>query len=274
QLLPVSYPGSGVPDVFRNWPAVLQNKGWEFNFTARIVDEKDFSWSMGVNWTLPVNTLKSFPGLAQTQFAQILMVGQPLSVVQVRRFTGVDAAKGLFTFGDSMVGHFDATGFGGLHTELRYKRIGMLATVDARHAMGNNYLTTLYLTNPPGSTLYGLMSNAPAALTQRWEAPGQHAPYQQVTTDLNTPAGREIPLYTASSARLTNASFIRLKIIKLSYCVADNMLKHLHLSNLTLYIAGQDLLTFTPYKNVDPEIQNANILPPLRIIEAGLSVGI
>src|SRR6202000_450686 len=130
---------------------------------------------------LPVNKLVSFPEVAQTPFAQTLLVGQPLSALQGWTSTGVDPTKGLFTFqhfnnkdtltlaDQRVIGHLDASGFGGLYTEFRFKHFGLKATMDPRHTMGNNYLTTLYVNNPPGSTINGLFSNASTALTKRWE---------------------------------------------------------------------------------------------------------
>jgi TonB-linked SusC/RagA family outer membrane protein len=287
QLLPLAYPQAGTPDVFRNWPAVLQNKGWEFTLSARVVDTKDVSWSVSVNWTAPVNKLVSFPDLNQTPFSSTLMIGQPLSVLQGWLFAGVDPNKGVFTFRDlnhdgaitqadtRVIGHLDPTGFGGLYTEFRYKHIELAATMDGRHTSGNNFITSLYVNNPPGSNSYGLLSNAPVELTKRWETPRDQARYQQVTTDTSsTPAGREISYYIASSARLTNASFIRLKKLRISWSLTDGAIKRMHISCLTIFLEGQDLFTFTPYKDVDPEIQNATILPPLRMLQVGVNMGI
>jgi hypothetical protein len=37
-----------------------------------------------------------------------------------------------------------------------------------------------------------------------------------------------------------------------------------------LYVEGQNLLTFTPYKGSDPEFKTSGFLPPLRMLSAGM----
>jgi TonB-linked SusC/RagA family outer membrane protein len=52
---------------------------------------------------------------------------------------------------------------------------------------------------------------------------------------------------------LRNASYLRLKNIQLTYTVPDRILKKLMLRNLRLFVNGQNLFTFSPMKEFDPE---------------------
>jgi hypothetical protein len=52
------------------------------------------------------------------------------------------------------------------------------------------------------------------------------------------------------------------------------MAKRLKLKNLSVYLQGQNLFTFTGYKGLDPETPYYFSLPPLRTIRAGLQVGL
>jgi hypothetical protein len=284
QLLPQAYPTPGTLDVFRNWPAVLQNSGWEFSVSAHLIVRKEFTWTVDLNWSLPVNRLISFPNLDQTPFSNTLVVGQSATSVHGWRYTGVDPATGVFQFQDrnhdgqitdtdrTVIGHLDPKGFGGMTNTFRYKHFQFSLLLDARIITGSNYLTALYAISPPGSYFYSL-TNAPTELTARWQRTGQQSSFQQVTTSLTTTtAGSAIPYYTSSSALLANASFLRLKKLMLAYqtTVKDGQ----HHTNITLFVAGDNLFTITPYKDVDPEIQSAAILPLLRTIEGGITLGL
>lgn len=282
QLLPMSFPIPGTPDVFENWPAVVRNRGWEFTVSARIMEKRDFSWTLDLNWSLSENRLVSFRGLAQTPFAHTFVVGRSIDVVQGWHYTGVDSQKGIFTFvgrnhesvlSDSnklVTGHLDPRGFGGISSSICYKRFRVDILCDARSITGSSYLTTFYTNNPPGSLLSGFYSNAPVQLMARWEKPGDHAAYQQVVTDTTGQVGAAMRHFTASDAGLANASFFRLKKLALSYTIPAAVWGAPHGSGVTLFIEGQDLLTLSPYKHVDPEIQSATVLPPLRIVEVGI----
>jgi hypothetical protein len=58
----------------------------------------------------------------------------------------------------------------------------------------------------------------------------------------------------------------------LSYQASMKLGQQYH-TTLTIFAAGDNLCTFTPYKDVDPEIQSATILPLLRTVEAGINLG-
>lgn len=73
-------------------------------------------------------------------------------------------------------------------------------------------------------------------------------------------------LYENSDSMITDASFIRLKNIALSYNIPLNKIN----TQCKLVVEAQNLLTFTKYKDGDPEFTSAGFLPPLRIINAGV----
>lgn len=63
--------------------------------------------------------------------------------------------------------------------------------------------------------------------------------------------------YTAgrdSDRFLEDASYIRLKNIKLSYNFPESVLKNMLIRDLSIYIQGSNLLTFTEYSGLDPEV--------------------
>ncbi len=56
---------------------------------------------------------------------------------------------------------------------------------------------------------------------------------------------------------LRNGRYIRLKNLDIGYNLPQEALRKLHLSNMRIYITGQNLLTWAPFKTWDPEMTNA-----------------
>jgi hypothetical protein len=70
--------------------------------------------------------------------------------------------------------------------------------------------------------------------------------------------------YFESDGAISDASYVRLKNISLSY---DVPLKDLQCK---VFFEGQNVLTFTHYNGADPEFLSAGYLPPLRVLTAGV----
>ena len=74
---------------------------------------------------------------------------------------------------------------------------------------------------------------------------------------------------------ISDASFIRLKNLSLSYTLPSSWQKKAHLSNARIYIQGQNLFTITNYKGLDPETSSrfgVLGLPTLRMLTAGVQI--
>jgi TonB-linked SusC/RagA family outer membrane protein len=68
---------------------------------------------------------------------------------------------------------------------------------------------------------------------------------------------------------LESASFLRLQNIRLGYNLQTKWMKYLALSNLNIYVSGQNLCVFTKYKGLDPEIGSLNQNPTLMNVDMG-----
>lgn len=75
---------------------------------------------------------------------------------------------------------------------------------------------------------------------------------------------------------LDNMSYLRLKNIQLGYTLHDKFIRKLGLNSIRLYCTGENLLTFTKYRGLDPEKQgNSNdVYPLLKTFSFGINVGI
>ena len=70
--------------------------------------------------------------------------------------------------------------------------------------------------------------------------------------------GGQGPLGYHSSRVLEDGSYLRLKTLSLSYHVPNNLIKRLYIKDLLLQASAQNLLTFTNYTGMDPEVSVRN----------------
>ncbi|MEO9802784.1 MAG: TonB-dependent receptor [Reichenbachiella sp.] len=82
---------------------------------------------------------------------------------------------------------------------------------------------------------------------------------------------------TVSDWYLQDASYLRLKNITLGYRLPAEILEKVNISNLRLYVTGQNLLTLTGYDGLDPEVGGLGVdngrYPASRSVVFGLNVG-
>jgi TonB-linked SusC/RagA family outer membrane protein len=83
---------------------------------------------------------------------------------------------------------------------------------------------------------------------------------------------------------IEDGSYLRLRNVELSYSFPRTLLNRFHLNDSRIYISGQNLVTFTGYSGLDPDIIGAGNInlepgvdvgsyPSSRIITIGISVG-
>ncbi|WP_295771698.1 TonB-dependent receptor [uncultured Mucilaginibacter sp.] len=88
------------------------------------------------------------------------------------------------------------------------------------------------------------------------------------------------PNETLNDYFLQDASYIKLRNIQLAYTFPKKVLNRLKLTNLTLIVSGQNLLTWTKFYGVDPENNivggtynyAATVIPTTKIVNFGLNM--
>jgi hypothetical protein len=94
--------------------------------------------------------------------------------------------------------------------------------------------------------------------------------------------GIQFNVLPQSDRWLESGTYLRLRNIEISYNLSNNALKRIGFSNTRVFVSGQNLLTFTGYSGLDPDIVGVNIFergldngqyPALRIISGGVSFG-
>jgi TonB-linked SusC/RagA family outer membrane protein len=269
---------TGQSSVQANLPATVQNTGWEFTLNSINIKSNQISWTTSINLTIPRNKLVSYPNLAGSSYSTTYVVGQPLQIRLGYEFKGVDPASGFYQFlgkdgklTSNPVYPDDLTlpvkigidFFGGLDNVIKYKGFELDFFFQFVKQTGINYLGAFSF---PGS-----MSNQPTNVLNHWQKPGDISNTQQYIF-----YGQGASSYSSASyysnAPIADASFIRLKNLSLAYQLPSNLLNKIRVTNIRIFIQGQNLLTFTRYQGMDPEYQSFQYLPPLKVLTAGLQI--
>ena len=78
---------------------------------------------------------------------------------------------------------------------------------------------------------------------------------------LNVNASIWSPVYQypiLHSWAIEDGSFLRLKTLQLSYTLPKKFTRKIHLNQVQVFIAGQNLWTWTSYSGLDPEVSTRN----------------
>ncbi|GAA3931343.1 TonB-dependent receptor [Chitinophaga oryziterrae] len=269
---------AGFQSITANLPATVQNSGWEFTLNTTNIKTQKFSWISSGNLTIANNKLVKFANLKNSSYKDIYEIGKSIQVVKVYHLTGVDSETGVYKFSDKNGKETfnpdyenDRTTFintapkfyGGFQNTIQYKGLQLDFLIQFVKQIGHNYL---YSTQFPGRFYF----NQPKEILHRWKKSGDISSIQKFTQNSGSDAARAYDFAGFSDYAYTDASFIRLKNFSISYSLHEIFKKSMHLQNARVYVQGQNFLTITRYKGVDPENQSISALPPLKVLTAGI----
>ncbi|MFI8380598.1 SusC/RagA family TonB-linked outer membrane protein, partial [Leeuwenhoekiella sp. NPDC079379] len=270
QLVGYNLPAlTGFTSVQANLDATVENTGWEFEASTNLNTGR-FSWQASMNLSIPRNRLVSFPGLKESSYANTYKVGESLNIQFLYDYTGVDPETGLYTVVDvneDGVYNFDdrvvvkdltRSLFGGFRNQFTYGRLGLDFLWEFVMQDGQQY----YSTAAPGRFGSILQED----YDRRWQNPGDVAEIQKASQGVSALLANF--RYQTSDIVYTDASFLRLRTLGLSY---ELPAEYLCLNSCILFLQGQNLLTFTKYRGLDPQSPGIT-LPALRIVTAGLKL--
>ncbi|MEJ2883601.1 SusC/RagA family TonB-linked outer membrane protein [Pedobacter sp. GR22-6] len=257
---------TGFNQVSGNIPAVVQNKGVEFELSTTNIQTDAVVWRSSFNFTIPRNKLLSFPDLKNSSYANTYVEGKSLNLRTVYHSTGI--VNGIPTAqdingdgqitgglnGDQIVsGSSDPKFYGGFSNTLSYKglQLDILFQFTSRTAQRGDLS---FFTYP------GRASNIPVSMLD--------IPLKYSATS-GSQALNSYFYYAGSDAAIESASFLRLKNVALSYVFPASITRALKLSGMQVYVHGQNLLTFTKYKGLDPETLGTTI-PTLKMVVSGI----
>ncbi|MGN6438336.1 MAG: SusC/RagA family TonB-linked outer membrane protein [Agriterribacter sp.] len=275
QILPVSIPTSTGFNSFITNAGLITNQGVEAIVTGVLVNKPSFRWTTILNFAhnqSKVHSLtegSSIISLMSTNGGtQVIMAGQPFSVIYGRALTTNEAGKVLIddrqtingapnaNYGlpladatPSVIGDPNPLWNAGLRNTLSYKNFTLSFLFD------NRYKFDVY-----NSTLAQMVSNGVAKVTENR--------YDQVVFEgVGSTSGKvnDIQVVPGEAWYRSTINYgsvyiekdlwwIRLRDVNLSYSLPKTWLEKIRLSELELTLTGRNLFLFTNYSGSDPDV--------------------
>ncbi len=252
----------------------VENRGFEFDIRGVIISNPDFSWTSSFNISFIRNEVLELEVDNQVlNDSHILSVGHPIGTFSLIDHEGVDPETGnmrwidlnndgVIDSGDrQIVGNAQPDFFGGWSNSFAYKGFDLNALFQFTY--GNkifNHSRASYENlgwsriGIPG--IFPLPDGNNHSLAQdRWMEPGD-------VTDIPRASLENLNWREYSSRWLEDGSYLRLKSVTLGYNFSPDITRRLGMNSLRLYVQGTNLLTFTNYTGLDPEV-NQNARNPL-----------
>ena len=258
-FVPQSYAMTGESGHWDNIGAMM-NRGVEVAVDGDVVRTKDFTWNMSANFSYNKNKLlELYNGVEEyvnSTTGLKYMVGHPVTEFFLNRYAGVNPANGdaLWYTADGeittefreedkvMTGKaYESPWAGGFGTILMWKGLSLSAQFSwmaKRYVMNNDRFFE------ESNGIYSTYNQSKRLLYDRWKKPGD-------ITD--------IPRYDVVAKLddrfLENTSFLRLKNLTLAYSLPQSLLRKANFfSAARVYLQGQNLLTWTGFTGLDPEV--------------------
>lgn len=270
---------TGYPGYVLNSDALIRTSGYEASLTSNNIRKKDFSWVTRFNITIPRSKLLRVP--TQTNQNSNYVQGKPVTGVLLYKYNGVNPETGYYNFTDGKGNTGDFSGiltqadktefidlapkyFGSLTNSFTYKQFSLDFSINFTSRMGKNLLGNAIIPFGP----FG--SPGAAMWLDRWQKPGDRTDIPRVSTRFDN-FSRQM-LFNESTGAYSDASYARLQNVSLRYNFSERLNKSLRMKGGSVYIQGQNLLTVSKYKELDPENLSFTVIPPLRVITAGFNV--
>ena len=234
------------PFIWTNLDADVINTGVELGLNYFAVNTADFSWNVSGNVAYNKNVVKNLGGLIidtgvingqglSGAFAQRIAEDQPLYSFFLREFEGFSEDGSTQQY----VGGEDVQKFVGA-SPLPVWNAGLTNTFTYK-----DFNFSFFFTGQFGHHVYSNTGNA-------FFTAGSIAGGRNVTTDVpgNGEARTNSP--DVSTRFLEKADFVRLQNMTLSYNLTPTNTNYI--SNVRLYVTGQNLALFTGYSGQDPEV--------------------
>ncbi|WP_431217470.1 SusC/RagA family TonB-linked outer membrane protein [Puia sp. P3] len=283
QLVPFTTPIiTGFPNVTANFPAVVQNSGWEGLLHATLIQTKALSWSVDFNISINRNRLLAFPNLAGSPYATLYKVGAPTAVSFAFHYTGVDPLTGRYTYQDvnhdgkitydpsviagtgdddrNAVINYEPSYKGGFGTQLTYKRVHL--SLFFTYARQTTYNAILAASAGSPANISTVVFN------DHWQKPGDHAAYAGFTT---VPGSSDYN-FSSSDGVITDASYVRLGTVSLGYDLPQPVIKRMGVKGCSFRIQGQNVFVITGFKGPDPLASGFGVMPPVRTVTGNISI--
>lgn len=271
---------SGVFSYTRNF-ATIDNKGIELRLNTILINKEKLTWSTGLNIAKNINTLVEFDQTinAGEDVLRHYIKGESINIIRGyvvegiiktkkeldelnsgsksrfyhRPTTGVGDYKYKDLNGDGqidrkdmqIIGSSDPKWFGGFNT-----RVGFL-----QHFEFSAYFN--FSVGQKTEEYHNNIQEPFSSVEKRFDV--QHR-WSENNPDATLPrlliGFASMQNNVTSTARLHDASFLRLKALQFSYTLPRPVVEKVAINNAQIYLAANNLLTWTKFPGIDPESTN------------------
>tara|TARA_R100000935_G_scaffold10873_1_gene21740 strand:+ start:10140 stop:13316 length:3177 start_codon:yes stop_codon:yes gene_type:complete len=270
----------------------VANNGIEFTLNSKVINNSDFNWDVGINFSRNRNKIVSIlgfdndgNGVEDDLVANQLFIGEPTDVIYDYEIAGMwqladrDNGNipngffpgtykisdlnndGSFSANDDrkILGYRDPSYRFGITNTFKFKNFSLYAFINSVQGGKKYYYDVdrviggLEITNPPSGGWDFWMPENPDGYFRR--------------PDFNVMSAYE-------PNRYAQRNFIRLQDVSLSYTLDKKILGGLDIENIKVFLSGKNLVTLTKWRGWDPEsgYGYGYGVPTLKNITLGLNV--
>jgi len=243
----------------------IVNRGIELGITAHVVDKKKVKWDIYFNVARNYNKITSIGVYSEDAVGggtndTRIVVGSPVGTNFLVRFSHVDPTTGkpvyldkngnqTFTWDASdrvPVGSVLPKAIGGITNTLRLGKwdFSMLWAF----SIGNNIYES------SAKRQLGIITdwNMRPEIFDRWRKPGDEATFPRLTLETAT-YGSGTP-YVNTTQWIHDGTYARLRTLSVAYNAPEKFTKKLKVASVRIQLIGTNLITFTNFGGLDPEI--------------------
>ncbi|MES2780417.1 MAG: TonB-dependent receptor [Bacteroidota bacterium] len=257
-------PSTGFDNYWGNVGSIT-NRGIEFSFTSRNIVGAKFTWTTNFNISRNWNEITSIGAYSEDAVSggtndTRVVVGQPVGTNFLVRFKGIDPANGKPIYLDKdgnetyiwdpkdrvAVGNIQPKAIGGIGNNFRYKNWEL--NVLFNFVLGGDIYESSAKRQNGVVTTWNMRTD----LFDRWQKPGDQTAYGRLTQNTAT-YGSSTP-WINTTQWIQDGTFMRLRNLTVAYNLPKAACQKIKLASMRIAVIGTNLLTFTKYTGLDPEI--------------------
>ena len=276
--------------------AQVSNRGFDIQMAVDILRFKNFNWNINVNISKVTNTIDKLPVPEFVKDSKKWVEGRSIYDFWLREYKGVNPQNGapLYRFNskENVIGagefvteskdtltsvfnrskyHFAGSAipkaYGGITNTFRHKNITL--SILMAYQWGGKVFDKDYhgLMGQPND--YGRAMHKDAL--NRWQNPGD------VTNVPRLDIGNTNNTNVSSDRWLTDASYMNLRQVTVSYNFSIDVLKRIKIKSSTIYVTGENIAFWSKRQGLNPSQSftgaTSYVYVPARTVSVGINVG-
>ena len=266
----------------------VRNYGWEFTLGGTPILTRDWTWRLSVNATTYKNEIVNIPTDVMWSGTKKWVKGGSIYDFWMYEWAGVDPETGdaQWYMTDTETGErVKTTNYGSLTSQDKVKVGNALPKVsggfqsdltwrDLSLSMAFAYSIGNKIYNRDKASLMGVSgangSTMSKDLLNRWTP-------ENTQTDVPRLEYDQTSYFTSASTRwLVDGSYLRLKTVTLNYNLPKKWIQPAMLKDVSIYVQGENLLTFSKQQGLDPEQALGGVTywryPAMKTLSFGINV--